>query len=60
MLVLGRNPGESVMIGDDIVIKVVKKDGDIKLAISAPADIPVLRGEVYKREKEKAPQNSAR
>ncbi|MDO5601634.1 MAG: carbon storage regulator [Oscillospiraceae bacterium] len=60
MLVLGRNPGESVMIGDDIVVKVIKKGGDLKLAITAPPELPVLRGEVYKKEKEKDMQTQAK
>lgn len=49
MLMLGRNPEEYVVIGDDIVIKVVSADGSLKLAIDAPKDMPILRGEVYER-----------
>ena len=37
MLVLGRKPGEYVMIGDSIMVKVIKSDeGDLRLAIDAP------------------------
>lgn len=48
MLVLGRKPGEYVMIGTDIMVKVVKSnDGDLRLAINAPKSINIVRGEVY-------------
>lgn len=46
MLVLGRKPGEYVMIGDDIKVKVVKSEvGDLRLAIEAPKEITIKRGE---------------
>ncbi|HHX24940.1 MAG: carbon storage regulator [Tepidanaerobacteraceae bacterium] len=49
MLVLGRKPGEYVMIGDNIKIKVVKSDeGDLRLAIDAPKDLSIVRGEIIK------------
>ena len=48
MLVLGRKPGEYVMIGKDIMVKVVKSnDGDLRLAIEAPKDLNIVRGEIY-------------
>jgi len=48
MLVLGRKPGEYVMIGKDIMVKVVKSDdGDLRLAINAPKSINIIRGEIY-------------
>lgn len=48
MLVLGRKPGEYVMIGKDIMVKVVKSDeGDLRLAIEAPKCINIIRGELY-------------
>ena len=48
MLVLGRKPGEYVMIGKDIMVKVVKSDeGDLRLAIDAPKSINIIRGEIY-------------
>ena len=47
MLVLSRKPGQSIVIADEIVITVCKVEGGkIVLAISAPLDIPVLRGEL--------------
>jgi len=48
MLVLGRKPGEYVMIGDDIMVKVIRSDfGDLRLAIDAPKNTPIIRGEIY-------------
>jgi carbon storage regulator len=49
MLVLTRRAGESVMIGDDVVITVLEARGDvIRLGITAPRDVQVHREEVYK------------
>ena len=50
MLVLGRKPGEYVMIGEGIMVKVVRsEDGDLRLAIDAPKDINIVRGEVFEK-----------
>lgn len=49
MLVLTRRAGESVVIGDDVVITVLEARGDvIRLGINAPRDVQVHREEVYK------------
>jgi carbon storage regulator len=49
MLVITRKKGESILIGDDIEITVVKSDdGSVKLAIAAPKNITILRKELYK------------
>jgi carbon storage regulator len=49
MLVLTRRAGESVMIGDDVVITVLEVRGDvIRLGIRAPRDIQVHREEIYR------------
>jgi carbon storage regulator len=48
MLVLSRKIGESVVIGGQIVVTVVRVDGEVvRLGISAPQDVPVHRQEVY-------------
>lgn len=48
MLVIGRKPGEYIMIGDEIKVKVVKSEnGDLRLAVEAPRDIKITRGEIY-------------
>lgn len=50
MLILTRRVGEKVMIGDDIVVMVGGvRDGQVRLAIEAPKDVPVHREEVYER-----------
>lgn len=51
MLVIGRKPGEYVMIGENIKVKVVKSEaGDLRLAIEAPKDIKITRGEIYEEQ----------
>lgn len=53
MLVITRKKYESLLIGDDIEIKIVKvEDGSVKLAISAPRDVTILRKEVFDRVKD--------
>jgi len=47
MLVLSRHAGETILIGDTIVVAVAEIQGDrIKLAIKAPQEIQILRGEL--------------
>ena len=47
MLILQRKAGESLVIGEDITIRVVSVDGTrVRLAISAPEDVPILRSEL--------------
>lgn len=49
MLVLQRKPGESLVIGEDIQVSVVSvENGRVRLAITAPADVPILRSELVK------------
>lgn len=51
MLVLGRRPGEYVLIDGNIIVKVVKSDeGHLRLAIDAPRDIPIIRGELFEEQ----------
>jgi len=50
MLVFGRKVGEEVIIGDDIVVKVVSvRGGKISLGFSAPTNVPINRREIYER-----------
>lgn len=47
MLILQRKAGESLLIGEDITVRVVSVDGTrVRLAISAPEDVPILRSEL--------------
>jgi len=51
MLVLTRKPAETIRIGDDVVIKVIKAGrGAVKIGIDAPGDVRVLRGELATEE----------
>ena len=48
MLVISRKLGESIMLGDDIEIKIAEVSGErIKLAIDAPREVLVLRKELH-------------
>lgn len=48
MLILSRRTEESIMIGDDIRIKVIEVKGDmVRLGIEAPRDLRVYRSEIY-------------
>ena len=50
MLTLRIKSGEYLTIGEDIAIQVFKKSGDSFLvAVKAPKDVPILRGEVLER-----------
>jgi carbon storage regulator len=57
MLVITRKKGEGILIGEDIEITVVKtEDGSVKLSISAPKNITILRKELYKEVEEENKQ----
>ncbi len=49
MLILQRKAGESLLIGENISISVVSIEGGrVRLAISAPPDVSILRSELVK------------
>lgn len=53
MLVINRKKDESILIGDDIEIKIAKiEDGSVKIAISAPREVTILRKEILDKVKE--------
>ncbi len=48
MLILQRNSGQSIRIGDDITVVVLEQKGvQVKLGIEAPASVSVDRSEIY-------------
>ena len=54
MLVLSRRPGERLTIGEDIVLVVNKVSGNrVTLAIEAPQDVRIVRGELAPLSKQK-------
>jgi len=49
MLVLSRKKGESIWLGDDIEITISEIKGDqVRIAINAPKNVTILRGELLK------------
>ena len=53
MLVLARKLNESIVIGDNIIVKVVSLDnGVVKLGIEAPKEISIIRDELIEEVKE--------
>jgi carbon storage regulator len=51
MLVLSRKLGESIVIGDDVVITVQQlRNGQVRLGVQAPRSVPVLRQELQSRQ----------
>ena len=47
MLVISRQPGDSLLIGQDIKITILEVNGDrVKIGIDAPRSVPVMRTEV--------------
>ena len=50
MLVLTRKPGESIRIGENVVIKVLDAGGgQVKIGIEAPKEMTIHREEIYER-----------
>ena len=48
MLVLSRKRGESIAIGNGITVTVLAVQGDrVKIGVTAPAEVPVHREELY-------------
>ena len=50
MLILTRKEGESIVIGDDITITVVRNvGGQVRIGVQAPREVPMHREEVAER-----------
>jgi carbon storage regulator len=53
MLVIGRRPGEILMIGDEIEIEILESShSSVKLGIRAPKQITILRKEIHVTEEQ--------
>lgn len=50
MLILTRRSGETIRIGDDIIVTVLAtRNGQVRVGVTAPRNIAVHREEVYER-----------
>ena len=50
MLILTRKIGESIRIGDNVVVKIVSMDNrHVKIGIDAPRSVSVNREEIYQK-----------
>lgn len=50
MLVLSRRAGESIVIGNDVVITILEvRGGQIRLGVDAPRNLAVHRAEIYEQ-----------
>ena len=58
MLILTRRVGESIIIGDDIIITVFGiKSNQVKIGIEAPMEVAVHRSEIYDKIQEEKNDN---
>ena len=56
MLVLTRKPGETVATGQDIKVTVLSdRNGQVRLGILAPRDMPIVREEIADRDRKNRP-----
>lgn len=52
MLVVTRKPGESIVIGENIVVEVVAVEGRrVRVGVDAPREIAVKRAEIVEEKK---------
>ncbi len=59
MLVLSRKESEKILLGDDIVLTIVRLSGDrVRLGIEAPSEMLILRKELDESEIERMPYQS--
>lgn len=51
MLILSRNPGQSIKIGEDIEVTILgmNSNNQVRVGINAPKNISVHREEIYQR-----------
>ena len=57
MLILTRRVGETVMIGDEVAVTVLRVKGNqVRLGVNAPKSVSVQREEIFQRIKREAGQ----
>ena len=50
MLILTRRVGETLMIGDNVSVTVLRVKGNqVRLGVNAPADVSIHREEIFER-----------
>lgn len=55
MLILTRKPDDEIIINSDIRVKILSvNENQVRIGITAPADVRILRGELYEKVKENA------
>jgi carbon storage regulator len=60
MLILTRRVGETLMIGDNVSVTVLRVKGNqVRLGVNAPKDVSVHREEIYDRIKREQDQDQA-
>lgn len=59
MLILTRRVGESLIIGDDVVVNILGVKGNqVRIGVDAPKEVPVHREEIYNRIQAEKDQNN--
>ncbi len=56
MLVLSRKASETIIIGESVEIKVLQvRNGKVKIAVEAPKEMPIWRGEIAEQRRKDVP-----
>jgi len=59
MLILTRRVGESLIIGDDVVVNILGVKGNqVRIGVDAPKEVPVHREEIYDKIQAEKDQNN--
>lgn len=59
MLILGRRVGETLHIGDDVVVTIQRIEGGrVTVGVSAPPEVTILRGELAERLAHEKPEGT--